>query len=510
MPATIYPATDLDRKDVLLSLLGSFWQNTYGGRFVVESYLQGLALEENQTLSELQEAVDALGRSTVPVFQTDYWRPVRLLESQLSSQMLKYGDGAVYGFDYMYGVPPPLRTFEFPLATEVAYVPRITNSIVSPTRSFTHGVDYVVEPGFLVFNSNPFDDDTLSPTDVYEDGQTVDRELTLWLSGARIDREHIYKHFGYVLRLDLESSTAYRQLVNVIFDSLVQGAAGNKAIGLIAAVTGTPVAASDGEIVEFVGADANGLSIITDQNAYRYSATATALVAVGDVLYSGQQLTDVVTVDELNRGVMPADLFALSVGAGLLPGDFVGPIGFVNSEETLQATVVAGKTRVEFPLLGFPGDVEDFWDRVHSKGLENEDESLATALDIRSKPVPTPTQPFHLPATINPLQFLLENVIRGGATLVRVKADKIVSPVSSIELRWLRQITSPWTTMLVLFELEMPEETVIMDTPGESPGYEDDSVEAFDALDDGGDIIPSAMYVTAGDPTLYIVDGYCL
>lgn len=512
MDTTIYPASDLDRNEVLLALLGSFWQNTYDGKFVVETLLSGVALEENQSLSAFQEAIDALSRQLVPVFHKDFWRPLVLLESQISNKYLRYGDGAVYGNDYQYGVAIPLQTFEFPLSEDIAYVPRIANGIAKPTRAFVHGIDYVIEPATLIFNANPFADPALADgiEDVYTDGLVTDRQMQLWLSGADVDLEHVHSHFGYVLKLNLPSSEAYRDLVNVIMDSLIDGAAGRKVERLIATVTGTPIVEHDGEVVEQVTADSRGVVIVTDRNAYRFSASATAIVSVGDVLYAGQQLTDVVVIEELNRGVVPADLYALAIGSGLLAADFSGHVGFTNATETLSATVVGGKTRVEFPLLGFPGDVEDFWDRTFSKGLENGATSLAAALDVREKPLPSETQPFHLPATINPLQFLLENVLRGGVTLVRVKADKILSPISSTELRWIRQISSPWTTMIVLFELEMPAESVIMDAPGESPGYEDTPLEVWDTNDAEGDEIDGSTDVTDDDPVLYIVDGYCL
>ena len=62
-----YPSGDLDRRENLVALLGTHWNNVYRGNGVTESFLFARAQEEIQSYLDLIEAVATISRLTVPI-----------------------------------------------------------------------------------------------------------------------------------------------------------------------------------------------------------------------------------------------------------------------------------------------------------------------------------------------------------------------------------------------------------------------------------------------------------
>lgn len=177
----------------------------------------------------------------------------------------------------------------------------------------------------------------------------------------------------------------------------------------------------------------------------------------------------------------------------------------------------SGYTFVKFELGGFPADVERFFHEVHERGIEsattnriacflqpNEYASfsdlpekgiagkiyktlddnryydwvpaptaldrdkyvqitqvppfkklgtLAHLLDKRRQPDGEP-RPDNLPAEINPLRFLVENVLRNNVFVVRINVSALgQNRLGLYNIRHLRQVIPPQTAMIVVFEL---------------------------------------------------------
>ncbi len=143
----------------------------------------------------------------------------------------------------------------------------------------------------------------------------------------------------------------------------------------------------------------------------------------------------------------------LAVGPGMLLPGYAGDLVFANKTVPLQVTADgAGRTRVSWEISGFAADVTRFWDAVHANGVAR-GQTLANLLDIRPHPVGEPTAA-SLPATINPLGFLIANFLRSNCFLIRIDAAALtVNGLTMQPLQLLRRIVPPHTMMIILIEL---------------------------------------------------------
>jgi len=199
----------------------------------------------------------------------------------------------------------------------------------------------------------------------------------------------------------------------------------------------------------------------------------------------------------------------LEIPGELLVGDYYGGIVFQNKSVPLEVSSDGVFTRVEFEVGGFPGDIEEFWEQFHTRGVENPP-TLAQLLDQRSNKVGEPSAAA-LPTTINPLEFVAENLLRFHTYVVKVKLNQFGPEPAGIEqIRFLRELIPPHTTMLVLVELAADNDVVTMEGPGTDtePGYTEDPVLGIGNLADE-DTIDPAVYISEA-PRLTYTEGRCL
>lgn len=207
------------------------------------------------------------------------------------------------------------------------------------------------------------------------------------------------------------------------------------------------------------------------------------------------------------------ELAALALDNSFLSTCFYSDLVFENKEFPLfvDAHHESGYTYVHFPLDGFPADVQRFFDDVHARGiaLAQLDQipcftdaleypalrdfpargrlgpvyyasdtqkyyewtpagtyeeivrlpvvkklgTLAHMLDKRKNPSGEPTAA-NLPETINPMRFLIENVLRNNVFVVRIDVAALgQNRLGLYNIRHLRQVLPPHTAMITLFEL---------------------------------------------------------
>ncbi len=478
--AYVYPRNIFDDGDALLGLLGSFWSGVYAGRDQLGVYCEGFGRLCGQAYDAMNEAVDCLSRDTVPVYHRDGWRVVYARQSQVEAPGGPdlYSGSDVFGGGYAYGQTSSLHGYSVPVPG-LADADWVFNRITDPSLSLAKGLDFLLQTDpsgvtQLVFRTDPFDDPRWASRVVFDaNGNPADVEIALWVFRPATDLQFIYKHFGYVIGSNLPSSEGYKALVNAVTDSIVQGSAAARTDAVLEALTGVPTAKGN-ETVQAVGVDDRGLLVVTDANAYRLPAASTALVSVGDVLTEGQSLCDAYQVFELNRGIVPAGLSAISVGRGLLGSQFVGDLTFVN--KTVPWVITSdplGVTRVSFELSGFPADVQAFWDDVHARGVAS-GQTLADLIDVRGLGYTPPLQPTaaSLPTTVNPLAFLVANVLRHNCVLVVIRAGSLPGDSPGLgPLRLLRRVLPPHTAFLVLVEMPPSGPSVTMAPADPGPGF---------------------------------------
>jgi hypothetical protein len=241
--------------------------------------------------------------------------------------------------------------------------------------------------------------------------------------------------------------------------------------GVLAAIFDIPLVKEERETVEVITLDNHGLFIATDKSVYRFSAPSNPIVAVGDVVEAGDALTDAFEIIDLNRGTVPTGLAALALDSGFTAACFYSDLIFENKEVplTVDSAHPSGYTYVSFPLSGFPADLRRFFDELHARGIESIPETpaecdktgankrlgtLAHILDRRPNPMDEP-QAGDLPPTINPLRFLVENVLRNNTAIVRVRVSRLgKNHLGLYNIRNVRQLLPPYTALFFIYELD--------------------------------------------------------
>lgn len=512
-----YPTSDLQSPDKLLDVLGSFWATTYQGNDLLRDLNETVGLMAQQSHLKFLELVRSISRFDIPVFSQDYWQPIVIRESDIAASSeeayryintynancendSRYGSESFEAYsssnNLAYGDKKKSKYWLLQKPLQLTTTKAIFNRVVSPTVTLIDGTDFYLTPDHIVLRENPFDGSLWPKREILNaSGEIVDRECTLWVYKGKKDWGELYSQFGYALRLRMQSSDGYKQLLNAILDSYVAGSSVKSYQQAIAAIFGVPIVKEAEELVEKIVKDVNSLNVITNRNVYKFIKTAQPVVQEGDTVFAGDFLTDSLQIIELNRG-LSADIQALTVENGVLVSGFMGGLTFENKEVPITVEQnVEGKTKVSWELGGFELDVNSFWDTVHTNGVQT-GVTLANSLDLRSNPTSEPTAA-SLPTTINPLRFLVDNLLRDNAYVIKLKENaRYAAKLEFIPAEHIRKIQPPHTLCLFLFELVHCDIPVIMEGSGDelSTGYEE-AVSGF-VCGVNSEVMPAETYLT--------------
>lgn len=415
-----YPSNDLQNPVLIASMLGSFWSDVFEGKQQVFDYMEGRAREAQQNLSIAKENQTSLNRYDIPVYHKEYVKRLTLVESsvvmaEITSSSINYGDDASTSNNlyYAYEIDNSIKAFSY-----------ASDKLLASSFLAVSGTDCYLDTAnsYILFRDNPFDNTEVVRRYYYDSvGTQTESEIDLWLFDVSVDRENVYTQYGYIVSVKDESSETYKKLIASTFDSLMFGPGELAFKRVVAAMTGVPVVESDNETVVAIFSDTRNLVIVTDVNVYKYKLGSTAIVEVGDVVDTGEQLVDTVKMYDFSTGYIPTDLTSISLSTPILLGDFSGPLTFNNTDvATTVSSDINGKTVIEWDIDGDPADVTLFWGTTHANGVAA-DETLANLLDNRTNPTDEPIAQ-NLPTTINPMGFAITNLLR-NVILLKVKED---------------------------------------------------------------------------------------
>jgi hypothetical protein len=240
-------------------------------------------------------------------------------------------------------------------------------------------------------------------------------------------------------------------------------------------------------------------------------------VAVGDVLRAGSRLIDAVEILELTAGTVPTRISALALDSGYLSACFYGDLVFENKDVPLEVNSdhPSGYTYVRFGLGGFPADVTRFFDELHTRGVAGAASmpdpcerrarkrgTLAHMLDTRTQPDGEPTQEY-LPRTINPLKFIVANVLRNNVFLVHIKSAELgQNRLGLYNIRHLRALLPPHAAMIVIYDIGGVRDAL----DGAQSLAED--VTTFTGMEPQADVVDTD-YLRDGLATLRTLSGTC-
>lgn len=473
---------------------------------------------------------------------------------------------ATFDSGLRFDVPPTTTFFSFPLPAELTDVMQFFNRITYPTGVLIKNSDFLIDTtrNAIVFAKDPFENPVFTKRPSPDNPD--DEELTLWGFCGQFDYNTVFNQFAYAVGIKLRTSQAYKDLTNAIISGLVEGGATAAVLdSAIAAICGVPVSVGPVEIVELIDDDSRGLLIVTDKAVYRFAENTVPRVEVGQTIHAGTPLVNGIDVYEFFVGntyaretpgeviccpspnnvltsnaweplateaedellidpnadaCQPARraITALALDSGFLASCFYGDLVFENQNVPLEVNTAhhTGYTYVKFRLGGYPADVQQFFDEIHERGVQAAEfqkaqpdcaprlkiGTLAQLLDKRVNAATEPTAA-HLPKTINPLRFLIENVLRNNVFVVRISVSSLgLNHLGLYNIRHLRQLLPPQTAMIVIFELAADKDKI---TP-ENAVFE--AVTRFTGMNPANDDVPVFLVNDLG-ATARLVSGTC-
>lgn len=458
MPLPIETINEVERGSQVLSVIDSFWTELHSSKAMFRAYGRGLGEFLAQRYLDFLHIYNTLDRNFMPIARVVNWKRLSFTETQLNestSGIMRYGDGAVYGVNtgnvvmYVYG-GFGARTYKSVdidptwLASSV-----LTNTPVNASVALVHGTDFWFdsEQSSIVFRKNPFDNAAMPIVNIRSSsGAVTDREITLWAFDSREDLDDINKQMGTLLGVHAKSTKQYRDVLNAAIDSFVDGPTQLNMTDLLCGYAGVECVQNETETVEEIQRDQTNLYVITDKQAYVFSANAEATVAVGDTVRKGDVLADTIVV--YKDPVDFCNMRGLTL-SGAFGKVFSSPLAFYNENKDLVVTTANDKTKISVELGGSPSVIREFWDNVHARGLETG--TLAEALDLRSAPDTEPGVQ-HLPSKVNPFTLLI-NELRGNFAIIRIKGDAVAATADQIPLIAIaRKCLPPRCLVLIIVE----------------------------------------------------------
>jgi len=454
--------------NVLLTAVGSFWNSIFSDRARLETEFDSIGELYVQAQQNFLEAVACLSRIDIPVFHTERWHFMVIKQSDLVADetLLSYGDeDAVYGPQ-----PDSGETFTYGVASKAAYAYRLpddtlanvtgylSNRMLDPSVVLTKGMDFVIDRDkkLIRFAQDPFENELFAQRSVYTGNVVTDTELAIWVFNGEFDKTYLYDHFGYAIGVQVRSTQYYKDFINAFFNMMVRTPTLADVRLMLTALTGVPTVIETREEVKFIVETDGATEVITDYHVYRFQPGVTVLVDVGDIVDQGDELIDGVRIIELsgsNRDF--SSVRALALDESFLDDILFANIAFPNVSSDLMylGPDSAGKVEVRFDVAGFDEDVAHFWQVVHSNGVLA-GQTLAEALDRRLNPTPEiQPQPQNLPAQVNPLELLIDNLLKYNLYLIHIKSDAINPDAMGLGyMREFRRTLCPHTTFMVLVE----------------------------------------------------------
>jgi hypothetical protein len=484
--AVEYPVFDT-YGDALIRTIGSFWYNYFNDRDALKEIYRAEGHRQGQVYLDYLTTVASISRFNIPVFSTQNWYLLTLRQSDKDRVTNIYGQEAlVYGGGAAYGAPQTQATL-FPLPDdeffgELAQLQyTIYNRVVYPSKTWTAGLDVEVDRdrGVLRFRDDPFDSEYVARRDVIdESGDKIDEEIGLWMYKGEFDLDLVYKHWGFAVGLQLQSSQFYKDIVNALWDMYVVGSNMAGFEQIFSASLGIPLVIEPVETVETITVESDRQLVITDKNVYSFSVNANIVVTVGDELVAGQAMADDLKIIDLSGNDVDTNTIpALAFGSNFLSGGYFAELTFENRSVTLEYLGLDedNKAVVTFEVGGFPGDVDLFFEKAQLLGKQSGGQTLAELLDLRDHPVGQPL-PMNLPTTINPLEFALDNIMKNHLVLVKVRTPAILDDAPGLTvLRYMRNVIPPHMTFIVYVEVAPDVDTIDLGQAGdeETPGAED-------------------------------------
>ena len=422
-----YPNSWLDAPSKINSLVGDFWGDSYVQSQLLLDIANVQASWCKQNYVNMTEAAEVLGRIDIPIYHKENWYTFAFNQSAMTETGGKYTL-----------VPSNPDTS----ITKIAY---LSDKILLPNVTYRQYVDYTIDAsGNLVFNLNPFEDDDITKTVIFDSNSVSDNQIKLFAYHTTDDNEYPTTFWGYILGMNINTSENYKTLLNGIFDAITEGTSSFNLLSTVSGVYDIPITTDDETIIDIVAME-NEVLVCGSNNTYSYQIEDTATFAVGDTVIKGTGLTDSLRMYDVKQGQKPlvADITGITITKGILPPDYTGNITFPNANVATSVTLEGGYNRLTFPLDGDAGMITKFWADVSAR----ED---AEGVTLYSRVL----QKYNnIPATVNPMNFLLDHFLHKNVIVISIDSDYIGDDELITEaLSRIETIATKHLTVLLLYK----------------------------------------------------------
>ena len=421
----------------LFSWLGSFWNEVYEDAEFVKYVQGGRAIRLAQLYLDLLENLKLRDRSNAPVFHRERWHPVVLRYkrdwNKGEAGMLKLGAGneavlgaqpaespsgepSIYPEGTMFTVGGVDSKFSgiviFPLDRISDVTTCIVDNIADPKTVLHRGVDFIVKDGSV-------DDE-------------ADVEVVLWCCDALFDRNFLYDHLGYAMRLPTGSTEVMKRVVNSVWNMVADGCTPRLLRSAICAMCGSPTIKDESETVEAIYPAGTSLEdrmqIVTDKNVYDLlpGATLRKGVKIGATMKRFEPFDLCVriypyvvspesvpgrtdgefTADDFKRDIqsidLPPALFADELESGFSVSWDKVPVKSFGTDKN-------GNPKLCFDLEGSDSDFAVFWPEVAYR-FEQAGRSMREILPDDE---------------VSPLEFFLKNFVGPNTVFIVLDSDAI-------------------------------------------------------------------------------------
>ena len=353
--------SDFTNPAKIQSCLGDFWYAIYYNADQINKYVASLCFNREQWDTQFSDVKATLSRKKLRPFESINVKPFYVTKSAFAKACEVYPqhDGKyVYDGSIYFDIPIDIQ-YRLPLPPDIKSVKYISPKLLYGTK---YEVPAIVN-NTLLLQFNPFELDEFKKEPIYDNrGNIIDYKITIWAFDVKIDKSDMYYQYGYIFNIQLPSSKNYNNLINVLYDSLINGPSESSLRLYISACTGIPVALHNNEVVTEIDCD----TIITDKESYEVGKNDKIVVEVGDVLNVGDPMTTGLAF------YRPKDIDD-SIQALSLDKHYIGlcvkDIVFENKDITVELKTEKGYTRLDLPVKGSAPDVKLFNDTVFENGI---------------------------------------------------------------------------------------------------------------------------------------------
>lgn len=470
---------DFTDGEVFLDFFGSFWNRFFTEGDLTRGITAGGAHQITQLYQEFTEAIQALSLETINPFHLEKAYPIIFRRSQFSQgpDEVTFGHGQVFGAQpagtafregatfnyggleqrsglYYIGVPDNFKNLG-----QVIF-----NGLIDPTVMLARNSDFIFQDDIIVFKTDPFANPLIARRLVAgTDGQADEEEIVLWAMNAQIDRQDLFRQYGFAVSSVRASSDNYKRALQAVFKAYAAGPTAHVLDSLVAALANLPIARRGNETVQSIETFGTDTLLVTDLEVYKVQAGLEVRpeIQTGTVLYAGQPLTTATRVsDRTTNSFWWAELAGLTMGRDFLVADLDSALGFLNEAADVELGDVEvadpgnlGRTAT-FHLAGLPGDLEKFWGAVRQKSLAG-GQFLGDLLYKKHNLVDGNGDPdFTKDLQINPLQFLATELLADGLVLVQVRVTDFNQANPFFQnLRMLRDVMPAYLGLIIFVDL---------------------------------------------------------